>query len=153
MKQLFHGQNPHRPSPRRFGKDETLDTEIVGVVKDSHYSSVRRDPPPVFYRPWRQDTRLATISLYVRSDLPTQQIIPQIRSVMRTIDGDVPLEDLRTLEEQVHFNIRNDELMMRLASAFAALATSLAMLGLYGVMAYSVARRRHRQIGIRMKML
>jgi ABC-type antimicrobial peptide transport system permease subunit len=56
---------------------------------------------------------------------------------------------MRTLEEQVHYNIRSDELMMRLAAAFAALATTLAMLGLYGVMAYGVARRR-REIGIRM---
>jgi putative ABC transport system permease protein len=147
-KQIFKGANPigHRIG---FGKDGALDTEIVGIVKDSHYSSVRKDPPPVFYRPWRQDDKLGFISLYVRTELPPQQIIPQIRSVMRSIDGDVPLSDMRTLEEQVHYNLRSDELMMRLASAFAALATTLAMLGLYGVMAYGVARRR-REIGIRM---
>ena len=148
MKQVFNGANPigHRIG---FGKDGALDTEIVGIVKDSHYSSVRKDPPAVFYRPWRQDNQLGFISLYVRTELPPQQIIPQIRAVMRSIDGDVPLEDMRTLEEQVHYNIRSDELMMRLAAAFAALATTLAMLGLYGVMAYGVARRR-REIGIRM---
>ncbi len=148
VKQIFNSANPigHRIG---FGKDETLDTEIVGVVKDSHYSSVRKDPPAVFYRPWRQDDRLGFISLYVRTDLPTQQIIPQIRSVMRSIDGDVPLEDMRTMEEQIHHNLRSDELMMRLASAFAILATSLSMLGLYGVMANGVARRK-REIGIRM---
>jgi putative ABC transport system permease protein len=148
VKQIFNGANPigHHIG---FGKDGALDTEIVGIVKDSHYSSVRQPPPPVFYRPWRQDDKLGTISLYVRSELPPQQIIPQIRSVMRSIDGDVPLEDLRTLEEQVHYNIRSDELMMRLAAAFAILATTLSMLGLYGVMANGVARRR-REIGIRM---
>jgi putative ABC transport system permease protein len=148
VKQIFNGVNPigHRIG---FGKDGDLDTEIVGIVKDSHYSSVRQEPPPVFYRPWRQDAKLGTISLYVRSELPPQQIIPQIRAVMRSIDGDVPLEDMRTLEEQVHYNIRSDELIMRLAAAFAALATTLAMLGLYGVMANGVARRT-REIGIRM---
>jgi predicted permease len=148
VKQIFNGANPigHRIG---FGKDGDLDTEIVGIVKDSHYSSVRQEPPPVFYRPWRQDDKLGTISLYVRSELPPQQIIPQIRVVMRSIDGDVPLEDMRTLEEQVHYNIRSDELIMRLAAAFAALATTLAMLGLYGVMANGVARRT-REIGIRM---
>ncbi len=67
---------------------------------------------------------------------------------MRSIDRDVPLEDLRTLEVQVHFNIRSDELIMRLAAAFAALATLLAMPGLYGVMANGDARRT-REIGIR----
>jgi putative ABC transport system permease protein len=148
VKQIFNGANPigHRIG---FGKDGALDTEIVGIVKDSHYSSVRQQPPPVFYRPWRQDDTLGNISLYVRSELPPQQIIPQIRAVMRSIDGDLPLEDMRTLEEQVHYNIRSDELIMRLAAAFAALATTLAMLGLYGVMANGVARRT-REIGIRM---
>lgn len=148
IKQIFNGANPigHRIG---FGKDGALDTEIVGIVKDSHYSSVRKDPPAVVYRPWRQDDKLGFISLYVRTELPPQQIIPQIRAVMRSIDGDVPLENVRTLEEQVHYNIRTDELMMRLAASFAALATTLAMLGLYGVMAYGVARRR-REIGIRM---
>ncbi|MBZ5725613.1 MAG: ABC transporter permease [Acidobacteriia bacterium] len=148
VKQFFNGRNPigHRLG---FGKGDALDTEIVGVVKDSHYAGVRQQPPPVFFSPWRQDERLGEITFYVRSDLPARQIVPQIRAVMRSIDRDVPLEDLRTLEEQVHFNIRSDELVMRLAAAFAALATLLAMLGLYGVMAHGVARRT-REIGIRM---
>ncbi len=94
-----------------------LNAEIVGVVKDSHYSGVRQTPPAVFYRPWRQDERLGSISFYVRTLLPPQQIVPQIRSVMRSIDRDVPLTDMRTLEEQVHFNIRQDELITRLAAA------------------------------------
>ena len=124
-------------------------SEIVGVVKDSHYAGVRQEIPPVFYLPWRQEERLGEMTFYVRTFLPPQQVVPQIRSVMRAIDRDVPLNDFRTLEEQVHFNIRQDELTMRLAAAFAALATILAMLGLYGVMAHGVARRT-REIGIRM---
>ncbi len=131
------------------GRDGALDTEIVGVVKDSHYAGVRQQIPPVFYRPWRQEERLGALTFYVRTFLPPQQVVPQIRSVMRSIDSGVPLDDFRTLEEQVHFNIRQDELTMRLAAAFAALATILAMLGLYGVMAHGVARRT-REIGIRM---
>jgi putative ABC transport system permease protein len=148
VKQFFGGRNAigHRIG---FGKGGELDAEIVGVVKDSHYSSVRQPPPPLFFRPWRQDDKLAAISFYVRSELPPKQIVPQIRAVMRSIDRDVPLDDLRTLEEQVHFNIRSDELIMRLAAAFAVLATVLAMLGMYGVTAHGVARRT-REIGIRM---
>jgi ABC-type antimicrobial peptide transport system permease subunit len=148
VKEIFNGQNPlgHRIG---FGKDETLDTEIVGIVKNSHYSSVRRDPPSVFFRPWRQDPKLGSITLYVRSELPTQQVVAQIRDVMRSIDAGLPLEELQTMEETVHNNLKSDELLTRLASTFAALATTLAMLGLYGVMAYGVARRR-REIGIRM---
>jgi putative ABC transport system permease protein len=148
VKQFFAGHNPigHRIG---FGKTGDLNTEIVGVVRDSHYSSVRQQPPPLIFRPWRQDERLGSISFYVRSDLPPKQIVPQIRTVMRSIDADVPLEDVRTMEEQVHSNIRTDELIMRLAAAFAMLATILAMMGLYGVMAHGVAQRT-REIGIRM---
>jgi putative ABC transport system permease protein len=148
VKQFFDGKNPigHRLA---FGRKPVFDTEIVGVVKDSHYASVRQQPPPLFYKAWRQEEKIGSISFYVRSDLPSRQMVPEIRSVMRSIDRDVPLEDLRTLEEQVHYNIRSDELIMRLAAAFAVLATVLAMLGLYGVMANGVARRT-REIGIRM---
>jgi putative ABC transport system permease protein len=148
VKQFCEGRNP---IGRRmgFGRGDGLDTEIVGVAKDSHYASVRQAPPSVFYRPWRQDENIGSISFYVRSDVPPKQIVPQIRTVMRAIGPEVPLEDLRTLNDQVHYNIRRDELTMRLAAAFAVLATVLAMLGLYGVMAHGVARRT-REIGIRM---
>jgi len=123
--------------------------EIVGVVKDSHYAGVRQQTPPVFYRPWRQDDRIGAISFYVRTGMAPAQVAPQIRAVMRSIAPDVPIEDLRTLEEQVHYSLRTDEMMMRLALSFAGLATVLAMLGLYGVMAHGV-KQRTREIGIRM---
>ncbi|MGA2116623.1 MAG: ABC transporter permease [Bryobacteraceae bacterium] len=148
VKQLFDGRNPVGQHIG-FGKNGEIDTEIVGVVKDSHYSSVRASAPPVFYRPWRQDPQLSVMSFYVRSELPEKRIAPEIRAVMRSIDRDVPLVDFRGLEDQVHYNIRSDELILRLASAFAMLATALAMLGLYGVMAHGVARRTH-EFGIRM---
>ncbi len=148
VKEFFAG---HNPIGRRIGRGAgtDLNLEVVGVVKDSHYGSVRETPFPVFYQPWRQDSSIGSIAFYVRSELPPAQIIPQIRQVMRSIDRNVPLEDLRTLDDQVHYNLRSDEVMMRLSAAFAALATLLAILGLYGVMANSVARRT-REIGIRM---
>jgi putative ABC transport system permease protein len=148
VKEFFGGHNPigHRIGR---GKGDDLNAEIVGVVKDSHYGSVRDKPFPVFYQPWRQDKSIGSSSFYVRSEMPPAQIVLQIRNVMQSIDRNVPLEDLRTLDDQIHYNLRSDELMMRLAAAFAALATLLATLGLYGVMANSVARRT-REIGIRM---
>ncbi|SPE42663.1 conserved membrane hypothetical protein [Candidatus Sulfopaludibacter sp. SbA3] len=148
VRQFFGGRNPVGHS-LMFGGKNNVPAEIVGVVKDTHYASVRQKPPALFFRPWRQSDRLPSMSFYVRSPLPAARIVPQIRSVMRNIDRDLPLEDVRTLEEQVHFNIQSDELIMRLAAAFAVLATALAMLGLYGVMAHGVARRT-REIGIRM---
>jgi len=148
VKKFFDGRSPIGEHIG-FGRNGAFDTEIVGVVKDSHYSSVRQDPIPLFYRPWRQVNNRGVMAFYVRTELPPKQVVPQIRTVMRSIDPDVPLLDMRTLDEQVHWNLRNDELIMRLAAAFAVLATLLAMLGLYGIMAHGVARRT-REIGIRM---
>jgi putative ABC transport system permease protein len=76
-------------------------------------------------------------------------MIPQIRRVVASLDRDLPAEDLRTLDDTIQLNIRSDRIVMQLAGAFAILATALATLGLYGVMAHSVARRT-REIGIRM---
>ena len=89
------------------------------------------------------------MSFYVRAALEPAQVIPQIRRVMASLDRDLPLEGLRTMEEQVRQNIRSDRIVLQLAAVFAFLATTMAMLGLYGVMAYSVARRT-REIGIRL---
>jgi predicted permease len=125
------------------------DTTIVGVVKDSHYSSVKDATPPVYYQPWRQDKQINGLYFYVRSALPEKQMMPQIRRAIASLDRNLPLQDLRTLDEQIRLNITEDRIVLQLAAVFAALATALAMLGLYGVMAHSVTRRT-REIGIRM---
>ena len=125
------------------------DIEIVGVIKDAHYAGVKQVPPKLYYTPWRQDKGITNLSFYVRSALPASQMIPQVRRVMAGIDRDLPLENLRTLDDQIARNIQTDRLVLKLAATFAILATVLAMLGLYGVMAHSVTRRT-REIGIRM---
>jgi len=129
--------------------DKPPDIEIVGVVKDTHYSAVKQDPPKLFYVPWEQDKELNSLSFYVRSAQPPARMFGQIRRVMSSLDRDLPLEDLRTLDAQIALSIQSDRLVLQLAAAFAVLATALAMLGLYGVMAHSVTRRT-REIGIRM---
>jgi ABC-type antimicrobial peptide transport system permease subunit len=75
-------------------------------------------------------------------------MVPQIRRVMQSLDAELPLQDLRTFDDQVNISVRPQALLLDLAGAFAVLATLLAMVGLYGVMAYSVTRRT-REIGIR----
>jgi predicted lysophospholipase L1 biosynthesis ABC-type transport system permease subunit len=96
----------------------------------------------------RQDDTLNGLHFYVRSAVEPGGTIAQVRRVMHAIDPALPLEDLRTLDQQIHLDIRQDQMVLQLAAAFAFLATALAMLGLYGVMANSVTRRT-REIGIR----
>jgi predicted permease len=134
-----------------FSDDKKPDIEIVGVVKDSHYAGVKQKPPRLFYAPWRQDKDfgLGSLNFYVRSALPSDRMIPQIRHVLASLDPDLPAENLRPLDETIRRNIYSDRMVLELAAAFAILATALAMLGLYGVMSHSVARRT-REIGIRM---
>jgi MacB-like periplasmic core domain len=129
---------------------DKLTVEIVGVVRDSHYSSVKDPTPPVYFTPWRQDDKLNGLHFYVRSAVAPGGTIAKVRRVMHAIDANLPLEDLRTLDQQIHLDIRQDQMVLQLAAAFAFLATALAMLGLYGVMANSVTRRT-REIGVRIR--
>jgi len=131
----------------RVGDDPAF--TIVGVVKDSHYSAVKEDRRPVYYAPWRQDPKVGDLTFYLRSALPEDQTMAQARRVMRSIDANLPLENLGTFDAQIAQSTRNERLILELSGAFASLATGLAMLGLYGVMAFNVARRT-REIGIRL---
>ena len=134
-----------------FSDAKNPGVEIVGVVKDSHYAGVKQKPPRLLYMPWRQDRDfgLGSLNFYVRSALPSDRMIPQIRHILASLDPDLPPGNLRPLDDTIRRNIDSDRMVLELAAAFAILATALAMLGLYGVMAHSVTRRT-REIGVRM---
>ena len=145
---FFGRQNPIGRKFSSGRRNVQPDTEIIGVVKNSHYAGVKQTPPRVFYTPWRQSDEAGSLAFYLRTALPPERIMPQIRRVMRQLDPNLPLVDLFTLDDQIRRNILSDRIVLQLSAAFATLATLLAMLGLYGVMAYSVTRRT-REIGIR----
>ena len=146
-KHFFGNQNPIGRYMGVSG-NKKRDIQIVGVVKNSNYSRVKQEPPRLYFTPYRQSQDVGSIHFYVRTGLPPQQIMPQVRRVVASLDADLPVEQMRTFEDQVQSNIRPDRLVFQLAGTFAFLATLLAMLGLYGVMANSVTRRT-REIGIR----
>jgi putative ABC transport system permease protein len=135
----------HVVRPRR---PET-DSMIVGVVRDAKHASVRDPSVATAYSPFVQAEKPAALTFYVRTWQLQDSAAASIRSAVANVDSKLIVHDLTTLSTEIDDTLSNERTVALLASAFGILATLLAGLGLYGILAYSTAQRT-REIGIRM---
>jgi len=150
----FPGQNPVGRHVMLWKDDEEKtrerDMEIVGVSKDARYGRLKREIPPVVYIPYDQGYPLPNWMTYaLRTAGDPLSYVNSAREVVRQADGRVAVSNVRTQSAEINDEIHQEIMLADLCSAFAILALTIACVGLYGTMSYSVARRTG-EIGIRM---
>lgn len=141
------------PNQNPIGKHFTMansDFEVVGVVRNAKYDSLRRDVSPTVYHPFVQtlDT-MRHMHFEVRTLGNAKALIPEVRKVVASVDKRLPLFDVLTQEQQIDALLLQERLFAKLTAVFGLLALVLVCVGLYGIMSYALARRTN-EIGIRM---
>ena len=133
-----------------FGASNTKlpDREIVGVVPNFKHGSLREKPKPAVFASYTSEDNLDRMEFYVRTERDPAAVGAQIRRVVQQMDASLPVFGMKPVEVQVAQSVELDRLIAILSCAFGLLATLLAAIGLYGVVAYTVARRTA-EIGIR----
>ena len=149
-KKFFPNQNP---IGKRFNTDDSKDRliwyEIVGICADTHYSSLRSEPPPLHFDLYRQQHEIGGVTYIVRTPMPPEAIAASLRAAIQKIDPDLPFMDIRTQQQQIDSTMQQERIFASLTAGFGLLALALACVGIYGIMAYTVAQRTN-EIGIRL---
>jgi predicted permease len=145
-RQFFHGESAIGQTVGNGG-DSNYHSEIVGVVSDAKYRSLREPIPATMYY-FGSEFNDNRFILHVRTANRPESIINPVREALRSIDSQVPIVEIHTLAEEVSASLSTERLVATLATVFGAIAALLTAVGLYGLLAYNVAQRR-REIGIR----
>jgi predicted permease len=150
VKKYFAGRNP-LGLHLGFGIDPGThtDMEVIGVVKDVKYTSLRDEIPEQAFVPYLASDRVSGMTVYLRTAMDPDQITPLAREKVRDLDATLPVFAVRSTRVQIDNSLSSERMIASLSTVFGFLATLLAVIGLYGVMAYTVAQKT-REIGIRM---
>jgi predicted permease len=145
----FGGGNP---IGRRIGfggtTTATMPIEIVGVVRDSKYTDVRDEPQRQVFFPFLEQRLPNAFTVYLRASRDPAAMFNAVRQTVNEIDPAIPIHGTRTLDQQVGLSLSRERMIATMTTTFGVLATLLAVIGLYGVMSFTVSRRT-REIGVR----
>jgi predicted permease len=147
VKRYFGGTNPLGARVAMGSRpDATPDTEIIGVVEDISYRSVREHWEQAYYP---TGTEFSGSNFYVRFRGTPESAFQSIRAILRNADPTLPISYFRTLDEQIDRSLNTERMLAALSGSFGTLALLLSLVGLYGVMSFVVTQRT-REIGIRL---
>jgi len=149
-KAYFAGENPIGKFIVTGSKPNDKTIQIVGICGDTKYDSVRKDFAPTFFMPYRQMSNLQGGMIYeIRTGMAPESLATALRAAVKQVDPNLPLLNIRTQNQQIAANARMQRIFAELTGGFGGLALVLACIGIYGIMAYSVAQRTQ-EIGIRL---
>lgn len=143
----FRGQEAVGGQIRTGGGSDAPWYTVAGVVADVRHSSTEQAPKPAFYAPFAEDYDRATLA--IRSTLPPDRVTASVRGAVRTLDPALALEQIRTMEQRVTESNSRRRFQTLVLAVFAAAAVFLALVGLYGLMAYAV-KQRTAEVGLRL---
>ena len=148
-KHYFGERNPLGRHIAFGDRPKALNIEIIGVVEDALYEGPREGVHRQVFVPFYQGDYPAGVAFYIRTSVPSITMFSTVRSKLRELDPTMPIFQMKTLENQLDDTLSTERMIAALSTAFGILATVLAAIGLYGVMAFVVARRT-KELGLRM---
>jgi putative ABC transport system permease protein len=123
--------------------------QIVGVVKTAKHSNLHEEPSPIFYTPLFQETEPNAVAVYLRTTQAPEAAASSVRGAVASLDSKLVVDSLRSLNNQIDTTLSTERMLSFIAISFGSVSVFIAAIGLYGVLAFSIAQRT-REIGVRM---